>query len=84
MSEVLELPKRTREFLSETKRIFINGEWVPSTSGKVYESINPATGEVIAKIYEGGKEDVDWAVRAARTAFQDSWSKFLPKNVQNF
>ncbi|MEC1525008.1 aldehyde dehydrogenase family protein [Neobacillus niacini] len=79
MSEVLELPIRTREFLAKTKRILINGQWVSSVSGKVYDSINPATSEVIAKIYEGSKEDVDLAVHAAKTAFENSWSKVTPE-----
>ncbi|MCM3180461.1 aldehyde dehydrogenase family protein [Cytobacillus horneckiae] len=66
------------KFLSGTKKMFINGEWVPSLSGKVYESINPANGEVIAKIYEGERRDVDRAVRAARSAFKGPWSTTSP------
>ena len=41
---------------------FINGEYVPSLSGKVKENINPATEEVISIISQGGKEEVDTAV----------------------
>jgi len=38
-------------------------------AGKEFETIDPRTEEVIAKIAEGGKEDIDVAVKAARVAF---------------
>ncbi|KAL3839865.1 hypothetical protein ACJIZ3_024456 [Penstemon smallii] len=50
-------------------KLFINGEFVESLSGKTFETIDPRTGEVIAKISEGDKEDIDLAVKAARQAF---------------
>ncbi|PSS20880.1 Aldehyde dehydrogenase family 2 member like [Actinidia chinensis var. chinensis] len=50
-------------------KLFINGKFVDSISGKTFETIDPRTGEVIAKIAEGDKEDVDLAVKAAREAF---------------
>ncbi|MEH6995405.1 aldehyde dehydrogenase family protein [Neobacillus drentensis] len=79
MSKLLEVhQENVAKFLSSTKKMLINGEWVPSISGKVYESINPANGEVIANIYEGDKEDVDRAVRAARAAFKGPWSSTSP------
>src|SRR6187402_3770034 len=58
-------------------KLFINGEFVDAVSGKTFNTINPATGEVIAGIAEGGKEDVDLAVKAARAAFNDGseWRK---------
>ncbi|KAK7852958.1 aldehyde dehydrogenase family 2 member C4 [Quercus suber] len=52
-------------------KLFINGEFVDSISGKTFETIDPRTGEVIARIAEGDKEDVDLAVKAARHAFDD-------------
>jgi aldehyde dehydrogenase (NAD+) len=55
---------------------FIDGEWTPSVSGKTFATINPATEDVIAQVAEGGEEDVDRAVRAARAAFENSaWSR---------
>lgn len=79
MSKTLGAPNQNViTFLFDTKKMFINGEWVPSVSGKIYESLNPATGEVIAKIYEGDKEDVDLAVRAARAAYIGAWSATSP------
>ncbi|CAG2180662.1 unnamed protein product, partial [Oppiella nova] len=50
--------------------VFINNSWVDSVSGKTFETINPATGQVIAKVQEGDKQDIDKAVQAARNAFK--------------
>ncbi|MEX1005891.1 MAG: aldehyde dehydrogenase family protein [Acidimicrobiia bacterium] len=51
------------------RRLFIGGGFVEATSGETFETVNPATGEVIAVIDHAGDEDVDRAVRAARDAF---------------
>ncbi|GAU46972.1 hypothetical protein TSUD_143140 [Trifolium subterraneum] len=51
------------------KKLFINGEFVDSVSGKTFETVDPRTEEVITKIAEATKEDVDIAVKAAREAF---------------
>ncbi|KAJ7969627.1 Aldehyde dehydrogenase family 2 member like [Quillaja saponaria] len=50
-------------------KLFINGEFVDSISGNTFETIDPRTEEVIARIAEGKKEDIDLAVNAAREAF---------------
>jgi aldehyde dehydrogenase (NAD+) len=60
------------------KKLLINGEWVDSLSGKTFDSIAPSTGKVITQIAEGGPEDIDRAVTAARAAFEGPWSKFTP------
>ncbi|KAA8534995.1 hypothetical protein F0562_029998 [Nyssa sinensis] len=52
-------------------KLFINGEFVDSISGKTFETIDPRTGEVITRIAEGDKEDIDFAVKAARYAFDN-------------
>jgi aldehyde dehydrogenase (NAD+) len=55
---------------------FIGGQWVPSVSGKTFETINPATEEVITQVAEGDAADVDRAVKAARDAFDKGpWRK---------
>ncbi|HKD36212.1 MAG TPA: aldehyde dehydrogenase family protein [Pirellulales bacterium] len=55
---------------------FIGGKWVPAASGKTFETINPATEEVIAQVAEGDAADVDLAVAAARDALEHGpWSK---------
>ena len=53
-------------------RNYINGEWVPSTSGNTHDIINPATEESIGKVAYGTAHDVDQAVTAARAAFGDA------------
>jgi len=55
---------------------FIGGRWQPAQSGRTFETVNPATEEVIANVAEGDAEDIDQAVKAARKAFdQGEWSK---------
>jgi aldehyde dehydrogenase (NAD+) len=57
-------------------KMLIDGKWVDSASGKTFETINPATGEVIARVAEGDKADVDKAAKAARKAFEKGpWRK---------
>ena len=58
----------------ERDRIFINGEWVPSTGAGTITVINPVTEEVTATIPAGSAEDVDRAARAAADAFP-AWSR---------
>ena len=55
---------------------FIGGKWTSSASGKTFETIHPATEEVICEVAEGDEEDIDAAVDAAREAFDNGpWSK---------
>src|SRR4051794_35829230 len=54
--------------ISATK-LLINGQWVNSTSGKTFPTINPSTGDVITQVAEADAPDVDKAVSAARAAF---------------
>jgi aldehyde dehydrogenase (NAD+) len=51
--------------------MLIAGEWVPARSGQTWEHSHPATGEQVASFPIAGPEDVDLAVRAARTAFDE-------------
>ena len=64
------------------KRLLIGGQWVEALSGRTFDSVNPATGKVIAQLAEGGEADIDRAVAAARTAFEGPWSKFKPFDRQ--
>lgn len=52
-------------------KLFIDGKYVDALSGKTFDDVNPATGEVIAKIAEADYADVDLAVKAARKAFDE-------------
>jgi phenylacetaldehyde dehydrogenase len=59
--------------------MFINGKWVDAASGRTFPTYNPATGEVLASVAEGDKEDINRAVAAARAAFDTGpWSKITP------
>ncbi|WCK55485.1 aldehyde dehydrogenase family protein [Aneurinibacillus sp. Ricciae_BoGa-3] len=76
METTLQIHPNLQEFLKGTKKLLINGQWVEAASGKTFETVNPATGEVLAVVSDGGAEDVDRAVKAARQAFESGpWSK---------
>lgn len=65
------------------KKMLIDGRWVEAASGKTFETVNPSTGEMVAAIAEGEREDVDRAVAAARKAFDEGpWRKFKPHDRQ--
>src|SRR5580700_8623864 len=51
-------------------KLLINNQWVESTSGKYFPTVNPSTGEEICPVAEADAADVDKAVHAARTAFE--------------
>jgi aldehyde dehydrogenase (NAD+) len=55
--------------------LFIGGKFVKPSSGKYFPSINPATEKQHAEIAQGGAADVDRAVKAARRAYEKTWSK---------
>ena len=66
-------------YVSTARKMFINGKWVDAASGKTFPTYNPATGEVLANVAEGDREDIDRAVKAARAAFDSGpWSKMTP------
>lgn len=55
--------------------LFIDGKFVKPKSGLYYETINPATEKPLARIAQGGEKDIDIAVKAARKAYTNVWSK---------
>src|ERR687889_731208 len=55
--------------------LFVDGEFVDPLSGTSTKSTSPATEEVLAEVAEAGSEDVDRAVRAARRAYERTWSR---------
>lgn len=66
--------------LSFPTTAFIDGHFRPAISGKTFDTVNPATGAVLAKVAACGQEDVDLAVAKARDAFEDGrWSRLHPK-----
>ncbi|HNR86049.1 MAG TPA: aldehyde dehydrogenase family protein, partial [Taishania sp.] len=64
--------------LQKKYELFIDGKFVKPKSGNYFDTINPASGEVLASVANAGKEDVDKAVKAAKNAFK-SWSKLSGK-----
>ncbi len=56
-------------------RLFIDGKWVDAASGHRFETHHPATGQILTEVAEGGAEDIDRAVKAARAALSGPWSK---------
>lgn len=61
------------EFMARPQHLLIDGRRVPACSGRMFKSLNPATGQVIATVAEGGEVDVEHAVAAARRAFEGPW-----------
>lgn len=54
--------------------LYIGGKWVKPSSGKYFETINPANEVVLAEIAHANEADVDKAVKAARKAYNEVWS----------
>jgi aldehyde dehydrogenase (NAD+) len=65
--------------LKKQYELFINGEFVAPTSGKYFDTINPATEATIAQVAEANEADVDKAAQAARRAYDRHWSKLSAK-----
>ena len=61
--------------LKDRYDLFIGGTFVKPSSGKYFETINPATEEKIAEVAEANSADVDKAVKAARQAYEKIWKK---------
>ncbi|MFJ7467113.1 aldehyde dehydrogenase family protein [Peribacillus frigoritolerans] len=79
----IEQPKLAwaKEWLKQTKKFYINGEWLDSASGETIETINPSNGEVIGRFQSATKEDIDQAVAAARQAFDHGpWREVTRKD----
>src|SRR5947199_1875309 len=64
------------DFIEKPRKMLINGKWVNAASGKTFPTYNPATGEVLAQVAEGDRDDIEQAVKAARKAFDHGpWRK---------
>ena len=55
--------------------LFIDGEFVSSSSGKSFETLDPSTENSLSVVTEASSEDVDRAVRAARASYEKYWKK---------
>ena len=76
MSKPALLPVRDRELLREA--MLIDGAWVPADSGQTLEVRNPATGELVARVPNGGASETRRAITAAERAMRN-WRNALPK-----
>jgi phenylacetaldehyde dehydrogenase len=74
------IDSRAQEFAGRDHQMLIGGEWVDAASGETFETINPATEEVLSHVPKSGTEDVERAVTAAREAFEDGspWRRMSP------
>ena len=60
-------------------QMFINGEWVESSTKKTFQTLNPENNEPWAEVPEANASDVDKAVKAAQKAFEGKWSSLFPR-----
>ncbi|HEV3283068.1 MAG TPA: aldehyde dehydrogenase family protein [Solirubrobacteraceae bacterium] len=67
-----------REFISQSHRLLIGAERPDAADGRVFATVDPATGREIAQVAHAGAEDVDRAVAAAREAFENGPWASLP------
>ena len=69
-----------REIVQLEKRygLFIGGKFVKPKSGEWFPSISPSSEEKLAEVAQANEQDVNLAVKAARAAFSDGWSKLAP------
>ena len=71
-------PTGATHFDGAPRKLFIDGEWLDAAAGETFETIDPATGAVLAEVARGEAEDIDRAVSAARRAFDGPWSRLTP------
>ena len=64
--------------IKEKYGLFINGKFIDPISGKYFPTINPSNETKLANIAEANTKDIDLAVKSARKAYNDVWSKMAP------
>jgi aldehyde dehydrogenase (NAD+) len=75
----VDLMPEVEKFLQEPRKMLIDGEWVESQSGTMFETLDPARAEMLTEVPEASREDVDRAVAAARQAHEDGrWRSKTP------
>lgn len=74
----IEIPQVGLKYRQPTG-LFIGNEFVASSDGGMIETVNPATEKIIGKFYAATEKDVDVAVRTARDAYENVWSKTSPE-----
>jgi aldehyde dehydrogenase (NAD+) len=71
-------PESSPVTINDSYGLFIDNKFVEPASGGKRDTGNPATGEKLSTVAEAGVDDVDSAVKAARRAYEKSWSKMAP------
>ncbi|XP_074644425.1 cytosolic 10-formyltetrahydrofolate dehydrogenase-like isoform X2 [Tubulanus polymorphus] len=61
-------------------QLFINNEFINSSDGNTFKTINPADESVICEVAKGTRDDVDRAVQAAKAAFEGEWGRMNPRD----
>ena len=89
MNEVTTINRTQRDYSDAAKKalarkpqLFINGEWVDSSGDATIDAEDPSSGKIVSKFVEATDKDVDRAVAAARTAFDDERWRGLPPIVR--
>lgn len=78
-------PESTEHIKIDKKyNLFIGGKWIKPKSGKYFKTINPANEKTLSDIAEAEKEDVDLAVKTARKAYNEVWSKTTGKERSKY
>jgi len=79
-TQAIPIDEHVSAYVAKARPMLINGKWVGAASGKTFPSYNPSTGEVLAHVAEGDKEDINRAVAAARAAFKKGspWRTMTP------
>ncbi|XTP38402.1 aldehyde dehydrogenase family protein (plasmid) [Mycobacterium sp. TJFP1] len=71
------------EFISRPKQMFVDGEWVNALSGDTFDTLDPATANVITSVPRSDTQDVERAITAARRAFDTGpWPRMTPAERQ--
>ena len=75
--------EQAQTFVSrDVHQLFIDGQRMPAAAGGTLTTVNPSTGQVLARLAAGDKTDIDRAVVAARRAFNGPWSTWTPYERQ--
>jgi hypothetical protein len=69
-------------FIAGRHQLYIDGRWLDARSGKTFETFDPGSGRVIARVAEGAAADIDAAATAARTAFEGAaWRRMTARSM---
>ena len=78
-SATVDNPRAVRVPEVTDRSLFIDGEWVDSVSGKTFETLNPTNGQVIARVAEGDKADIDRAACSSAPPSKRLGTHSIPK-----